>query len=72
MAEEVHARPPETVAAPARASYVAVLIDADDRARELAHLDALCQRHGVAAPPAGATHFRASLGAGAAEVGAAR
>jgi uncharacterized membrane-anchored protein len=64
MAEEVHARPPETVLAPARASYVAVLIDADDRARELAHLGALCQRHGVAGPPADATHWRISLGAG--------
>ncbi len=63
MAEEVHARPPETVQSPARASYIAVLIDADDRARELAHLDSLCQRHAIPGPPAGATHFRAQLGA---------
>ncbi|MBS1176517.1 MAG: hypothetical protein H6R06_929 [Proteobacteria bacterium] len=62
MAEEVHARPPETVVAPARASYVAVLIDSDDRARELAHLETLCKRHGMPPPPSGATHFRASLG----------
>lgn len=63
MAEEVHARPPETVHAPARACYVAVLVDADDRARELAHLQALCRRHAQPAPPDGATHWRASLGA---------
>ncbi|MCU0919091.1 MAG: DUF3422 domain-containing protein [Burkholderiaceae bacterium] len=63
MAEEVHARPPETLVAPARASYVAVLIDSDDRVRELAHLEALCKSFAVPLPPSGATHFRASLGA---------
>jgi uncharacterized membrane-anchored protein len=63
MAEEVHARPPETLVAPAHASYLAVLIDGDDRARELAHLEALCRRHAIPLPPSGATHFRASLGA---------
>ncbi len=62
MAEEVHARPPETVVSPARASYVAVLVDGDDRARELLHLEGLCKRFAVAAPPDGATHFRAALG----------
>jgi uncharacterized membrane-anchored protein len=62
MAEEVHARPPESVLTPARASYVAVLIDGDDRARELAHLEALCRRHAIAGPPAGATHWRSNLG----------
>ena len=63
MAEEVHARPPETVATPARASYLAVLIDADDRARELGHLEALCRRFAQPPPPPGATHYRASFGA---------
>jgi uncharacterized membrane-anchored protein len=62
MAEEVHARPPETVKAPARASYIAVLVDADDRAGEFAHLEHLCRRHAVPGPTAGATHFRVSLG----------
>jgi uncharacterized membrane-anchored protein len=62
MAEEVHARPPETVLVPSRASYVAVLIDSDDRARELAHLDRLCRRFSVPGPAAGATHFRATFG----------
>jgi uncharacterized membrane-anchored protein len=62
MAEEVHARPPETVVVPSRASYVAVLIDSDDRGRELAHLEKLCRRFAVSGPPAGATHFRATFG----------
>ncbi len=62
LAEEVHARPPEALRAPARASYVAVLIDADERERERRHLQAVCQRHAVAAPDAAATHFRAVLG----------
>lgn len=63
MAEEVHARPPETVVSPARVSYIAVLIDNDDRGRELAHLEKLCQRFAVAPPPKGATHFRATFAA---------
>jgi uncharacterized membrane-anchored protein len=63
LAEEVHARPPEPVATPARASYVAVKIDVDDRAREQAHLAGLCQRHGVIPPAADATHFRCDIGA---------
>jgi uncharacterized membrane-anchored protein len=62
LAEEVHARPPEAVRAPARASYVALLVDADDRERERQHLQRLCQRHAVPAPDAAATHFRAVLG----------
>jgi uncharacterized membrane-anchored protein len=62
LAEEVHARPPEAVRSPARASYVAVLVDADERERERRHLEGICQRHAVAPPAAGATHFRADLG----------
>lgn len=62
LAEEVHARPPEPLETPARASYVAVLIDPDERAREIAHLAALCRRFAIAPPSAGATHFRAALG----------
>ena len=48
---------------PARASYVAVLVDADDRARENAHLARLCERHAVPPPVRDATHFSARLGA---------
>jgi uncharacterized membrane-anchored protein len=63
LADEVHARPPDAIRAPARASYVAVLVDADSRARELAHLSELCLSQGVEAPPPGATHFRTAFGA---------
>ncbi|MDE2370689.1 MAG: DUF3422 domain-containing protein [Burkholderiales bacterium] len=63
LAAEAHARPPEPVRAPARARYVAVLVAAEDRPREIEHLAALCAAHGVAGPAAGATHHRAALGA---------
>jgi uncharacterized membrane-anchored protein len=62
LAEEVHARPPMPLATPSRASYMAVLIAADEREREQAHLAALCERFAIALPPAGATHFSAKLG----------
>jgi uncharacterized membrane-anchored protein len=63
LAEEVHARPPEAIDAPARATYLAVLIDPDNRERERAHLATLCERFGVAAPAQGATHLSTKLGA---------
>ncbi len=62
LADEVHARPPEPVRAPARASYVAVLVDPDSRALEINHIQALCARHGVPGPAATATHFRTAIG----------
>jgi uncharacterized membrane-anchored protein len=62
LAEEVHARPPEAVEAPARVTYVAVLIDGDDRERERLHLAALCERYAVSPPPPGATHFSSRVG----------
>jgi uncharacterized membrane-anchored protein len=63
LADEVHARPPEPLATPARASYVAVLVDSEMRDAELRHLQTLCKRHDVAPPPHDATHFRVTLGA---------
>lgn len=62
LAEEVHARPAESVATPARASYLAVLVDADERANESAHLARLCERHAVTPPSREATHFSARFG----------
>jgi uncharacterized membrane-anchored protein len=62
MDEEVHARPPETVPSPSRASYIVVLTDGDDRGRERAHLEALCRRHAMPMAPPNATHHRVSLG----------
>ena len=63
LADEVHARPPEPLETPSRATYVAVLMAHDDRAREVDHLIDLCARHGVPGPAEGATHFSTSLGA---------
>lgn len=54
---EVHARPSEPLLAPGRASYVAVLVDADERERELAHLARLCRSHGQVTPAADAVHW---------------
>ena len=63
LAEEVHARPPELLSTPSRASYLAVLVDADERARETAHLARLCERFAVPPPAREPTHFSARLGA---------
>jgi uncharacterized membrane-anchored protein len=63
LAEEVHARPPILVSAPAQATYVALLIAPDDREKELVHLKTLCDSFGVAAPAANATHLSTTLGA---------
>jgi uncharacterized membrane-anchored protein len=62
LAAEVHARPSVEVDTPVRASYVAVLIEAEDRDLELAHLVQLCERFAVAPPVKGATHFGAKIG----------
>jgi uncharacterized membrane-anchored protein len=62
LADEVHARPPERMATPSRASYLAVLVDSELREQELRHLQALCKRHDVPVPPNEATHYRATLG----------
>lgn len=63
LADEVHARPPQPLATPARASYIAVLIDPDARDQELRHLTELCRQQGVPEPASGATHWRGQVGA---------
>ncbi|MCE9660822.1 MAG: DUF3422 domain-containing protein [Burkholderiales bacterium] len=62
LADEVHARPSESIESPSRASTVAVLVDAGDRQRELEHLARLCALWGVAPPAAEASHFSSGLG----------
>ncbi|CAD5374880.1 conserved hypothetical protein [Rubrivivax sp. A210] len=62
LAEEVHARPPEPMPMPARATYLALLVDVDEREHEAAHLARLCERYAVAGPARDATHFSARLG----------
>ena len=62
LADEAHARPPEPLDVPARATYVAVLVEPEDRAREQAHIASLCKLFNVTPPAAGATHFSAQIG----------
>lgn len=63
LADEVHARPPEPLDAPCRATYVAVLVDPADREREREHVASLCADFGVEPPGAGVTQFSAEFGA---------
>jgi uncharacterized membrane-anchored protein len=62
LADEVHARPPQPLQTPCRATYLALLVDADDRVREHAQVVRLCEHFGVSPPKPGATHFRADFG----------
>jgi len=62
LADEVHARPPEALGTPCRATYVAVLIGAEERSRELAHVAQLCKHFGAAPPAPGDTHYSVQLG----------
>jgi len=63
LAAEVHARPPEPLSAPSRATYVAVRIDAEARGAEASHIAALCSEAGLVPPAAGTTQWAATLGA---------
>ena len=63
LAEEVHVRSPEALETPSRATYVAALIDHEQRPRERMHLALLCERFAVTPPSADAIHFGADLGA---------
>ena len=62
LAAEAHARPPEPVTAPSRASYVAVRIPYTGRDAELAHIVALCHRFDVPPPAPAATQWANNLG----------
>lgn len=62
LAAEVHARPPEPLAAPSRASYVAVRIEDEARPAELQNIVALCSHFGLPPPQGGGTQWAATLG----------
>ncbi len=62
LVNEVHARPFETLVAPARASHMAWLTGEGAAAQDRAHLAELCRRFGVAAPAGDANHFSGDLG----------
>lgn len=66
MVNELHARPFPSLEVPSTAVYVAIKepVQAQnrDRAKDLAHLLALLDRHGSAHPQPGATHFSGPIG----------
>ena len=66
LANELHARPFPMMFAPATVVYLAIKKATDaagrDRAEDLAHLLALLDRHGVAHPQPGATHYSGRIG----------
>lgn len=64
LADEVHARPPEPLNTPARATYVAVLISPEEREPERQHLARLFARFDLPPPVAGVTQFVVNLGSG--------
>jgi uncharacterized membrane-anchored protein len=61
LAEEVHARPPMSIAGPCQVSYVAVMVDSESRQKELEHINSLCIHFGVSGPALNATHHLATL-----------
>lgn len=62
LADEVHARPPEPLETPSRATYVALLVSPGEREREREHIATLCAAYGLAPPPAQVSQFSATLG----------
>jgi uncharacterized membrane-anchored protein len=62
LTNEVHARPPEALRTPERASYIAVVVGIEERQPEHAHLVSLCQKFGVSPPGAPTNHFASQMG----------
>lgn len=61
--DEVHARPPEPLVAPARVSYLALLCDMAQREAGWAAVSDLCRRNRLEPPPQSVLHFSAQIGA---------
>ena len=61
-ADEVHARPHESLTPPLRATYLAICVEPALRDRELAHIRRLCESFDAESPALDAIHFRTSLG----------
>lgn len=59
---EVHARPYERLAAPLRATYIAMLSGVESAEAERVCIEDLCRRYGVNRPTAGANHYSADFG----------
>ncbi|TFZ05652.1 DUF3422 domain-containing protein [Ramlibacter henchirensis] len=58
---EVHARPPEAMAAPLAISHVVMLCDGEERAHSREHLAALLRDHHLPPPDEHGTHVRTEL-----------
>ncbi|MBI3452968.1 MAG: DUF3422 domain-containing protein [Rhodospirillales bacterium] len=63
LTNEVHARPFAALVAPERISHFAMLSGEGTAATDRTHLDELCQRFGVAPPPAEVNHAFVDFGA---------
>ena len=61
LANEVHARPPEWLEAPTRATHMVFITSPEDKAPELEHLRLLCEQCGETAPTSETAHFAADL-----------
>ncbi|HUC62135.1 MAG TPA: DUF3422 domain-containing protein [Alphaproteobacteria bacterium] len=62
LTEELHARPYGALTAPVRASHLAMVSGEETAAHDRAHVAALCERYGAAAPGADAWHISVDLG----------
>lgn len=60
--DEVHARPPEVLAAPASLTYLVLASDWSNADRERAAVAALAERYGASPPAPGANHHSVALG----------
>ncbi len=60
--DEVHARPPERVTCPARASFLALVADAPSRNQAWGMIYDLALRHGAPAPDLNSDHYSADFG----------
>lgn len=62
LTNEVHARPPEALKPPVRATLLAMLSGEEAGEAELRHLERLCDWAGVPRPAPGATHYSGAFG----------
>lgn len=60
--DEVHARPPEAMAAPLRLSYIVLLSKHQPHAKDLEPVRKIARRFGAPAPEAGSNHYSEDLG----------
>lgn len=60
---EIHARPPEAMAAPLAISHIVMVGDAAEREASRAHVAALLRDHHLPQPDANSTHIRMDVGA---------